>query len=156
MDRDKMIKIIHVWSGRLQICLGCNEFFTGVICTCGNQFYRKATEDDYRRFLTQITGKSSCALMTDQELQLVFKEMIEIGCDNHKEDRKKAVNARKKLRYIIRVEATKLFDGYAQVRVDGFCEKVIGKPLPMLNDQDLRRVIGWLRRTEKSMKKSHC
>ena len=78
MDRDKMIKIIHVWSGRLQICLGCNEFFTGVICTCGNQFYRKATEDDYRRFLLQITGKSSCALMTDQELQLVFKEMIEI------------------------------------------------------------------------------
>ena len=155
-NRKRMIADIHFIASRMQVCLKCDQIFFGVCCLCGNKYYRKATEADYRGFLHDVTGKRSCADMSNEELFAVLAEMEKRGwLEYTKEERKRSTEVRNKMRHIIRQEATRLFRGYAQIMVDGFCEKVIGKPLSRLNEQELRRVIGWLRRYEKSMKKDH-
>lgn len=65
---------------------------------------------------------------------------------------KEAWVARRKLMGVIRSQATRMFGLNAQAKVDGFCEKCIRRPLDQCNEKELRKVIGWLRRLEKSRK----
>lgn len=142
-------------AAHLQICLKCDNPFFGIDCPkCGSRYYRTASEDDYRGFLERITGKRSCKDMSALELMKLNGELLKIGWQKRiDEERDKAKEAKRRTKNYIQAEAERIFGAEARSRVEGFCLKVIGKSFSRLNDLELRRVIGWIHRTEKHSKK---
>ena len=154
MERNAMISIIHARTSKLYRCRLCGRIHAGQIClACGSSAIQdRLSGAEYENFLYDITGSTSCRDMTDDQLSHVISILNGIRLDGESEARKKAWKAKRKLISIIRSQASRLFGKSAQVRVDGFCDKCIGKPLERLDETELRKVIGWLRRLEKREK----
>ena len=151
MERSKMIDVIHSKTQNIYRCRICGRFHAGPICL---ECVSSSIQDSlagivYENFLFSLTGKTSCRALSDQELEKVLESLSLICLEMEKQKRREAWMARRKLMGIIRSQATRMFEANAQIRVDGFCEKCIGKALERCNEKELRKVIGWLRRLEK-------
>lgn len=154
MERSKMIGLIHAKAQKTYRCRMCGRIHAGPICLeCGSSAIQDPlTGLAYEGFLFALTGKTSCRVLSDSELEMVLKNLSMIGLEQEGRKKKETWAARRKLIGIIRSQATGMFGLNAQVRVDGFCEKCIKKTLYQCNEKELRKVIGWLRRFEKSRK----
>lgn len=154
MERRRMISLIHAGTARLYRCRLCGKVHAGEYCLeCGASALQDPLKGlEYESFLYGLTGKVSCKDMTDGELEHVISVLDGIRLEGEAEARRNAWRAKRKLMAIIRNQASKLFGSSAENRVDGFCDKCIGKPLERLDEKELRKVIGWLRRLEKSGK----
>ena len=154
MERSKMIGLIHAKAQKTYRCRMCGRIHAGPICLeCGSSAIQDPlTGLAYEGFLFALTGKKSCSALSDSELEMVLKNLSMIGLEQEGRKKKEAWAARRKLIWIIRSHAIRMFEANAQIRVDGFCEKCIGKALERCNEKELRKVIGWLRRLEKSEK----
>ena len=154
MERKRMIGLIHAGTAKLYRCRLCGRIHAGQFCLeCGSSALQDPVKGlEYENFLYALTGKVSCKDMSDMELEHVLSFLKGIRLEGESDARRKAWRAKRRLIAIIRNQASRLFGGSAQSRVDGFCDKCIGKPLERLDEKELRKVIGWLRRLEKSGK----
>ena len=82
--------------------------------------------------------RASCRALSDQELEKILESLSLICLEMEKQKRQEAWKARRKLMGIIRSHATRMFEANAQIRVDGFCEKCIGKALERCNEKELK------------------
>lgn len=154
MERKQKIILIHAVTSKLYKCRICGKIHAGHICLeCGPSALQDVLKGfEYEKFLYELTGKTSCKDMADEDLEHVISILRGLKLESEIEARKRTWVAKQRLKAIIRNQAFKMFGSSAQYRVDGFCCKCIGKPFERLEEKELRKVIGWLRRLEKNGK----
>ena len=155
MSRSQMISKIHEMKSKLRRCSGCGRWHYKPICPeCLSPEWRLMDDVEYRTILAKLTGKLSCSVLDDEDLQRVFDEFRSYGWLNVRQGRISMAKARKKLIAIIFSEGKKVFgETEAKARIEGFVEKKTGnKYLTNCSEEQLRMVIGWIRRTGKYQK----
>ena len=91
MERSKMIGLIHAKAQKTYRCRMCGRIHAGPICLeCGSSAIQDPlTGLAYEGFLFALTGKTSCRVLSDSELEMVLKNLSMIGLEQ--EGRKKKV-----------------------------------------------------------------
>ncbi|MGD1832528.1 MAG: phage protein GemA/Gp16 family protein, partial [Sphaerochaetaceae bacterium] len=71
-DRQALIAKIHIAKKAALVCSGCSRTYFGSYCPdCGSEEPQEYTDEEYRNTLAMLTGLTSCADMSDADLQLV-------------------------------------------------------------------------------------
>lgn len=155
MSRSQMISKIHEMKSKARRCSKCGRLHYRPICPqCLSSDWRKMDDGEYRSILARLTGKLSCSVLDDEDLQRVLDEFKSYGWLDVRQGRISMARARKKLIAIIFSEGKKVFgETEAKSRIEGFVEKKTGnKYLTNCSEEQLRMVIGWIRRTGKYQK----
>lgn len=155
MSRSQMISKIHEMKSKARRCSKCGRLHYRPICPqCLSPEWRLMDEGEYRSILARLTGKLSCSVLDDEDLQRVLDEFKSYGWLDVRQGRISMAKARKKLIAIIFSEGKKVFgETEAKARIEGFVEKKTGnKYLTNCSEEQLRMVIGWIRRTGKYQK----
>lgn len=152
MGRREKIIHIHQMKAKLHKCLSCGCYHYKDICTkCASPSWITIEDDEYREILTSLTGKSSCSDMDEFELQRIEFKFQSFGWVDTSQGRYAMTAARRRLIAIIFTEAQMIFgDEKHKARIEGFVEKKTGnKRLDHCSEDQLRMVIGWIRRAAK-------
>ncbi|WP_320130276.1 phage protein GemA/Gp16 family protein [uncultured Sphaerochaeta sp.] len=158
MSRNSKLARIHLAKLKAETCSSCGKILfcvSGECPECGCMSRASLKDQEYRKLLESLTGKTSCHDMNDNQLRKVMDLFDRAGFAKAypyepppERKQKYAV-----IRQIERRAKIVLGPGWA-IRVDGFCTKTFGKSgLTNLNPVQLRNVIGWINRLDKSQKK---
>lgn len=156
MGRREIISNIHEMKSKVKVCLNCGRRHYKPICpVCLSPSWRKMEDDEYRALLVQKTGRMSCSDLDEEDLQIIKDEFRAYGWVDIREGRISMAKARKKLIAVIFSEGKKVFgETEAKARIEGFLEKKTGnKYLSSCSEDQLRMVIGWIRRSAKYQQK---
>ena len=158
MERKAIIREIHIRKQVASECVCCKSVYFGIGCpACGSTLSRELSEDRYRIFLAEITGKRSCSDMSMEELSAVISQMDKVGWPEYAElERRNHRESRKRTIGIIIASAKNALGESWEERLCGFMAAKIGKErLWSCTDNELRMLIGWLRRTERFGKRKN-
>ncbi len=138
-DRQRLLAKIHIALKSAKVCCECREIVFVKRCPlCGGERLRAVSEIDYRGFLKEITGKTSCKFMSNDELQRVVERFYKNGF--------KPVNMKKRMIFRIKKEAENRLGKNWEKRLAGFVLKRMKKDcLEKLNKRELRQVWGFVR-----------
>lgn len=143
---------IHMKVSKLRVCNICGKIHMEYVCPgCGSSTWHGITNEEYRTFLTEITGKNSCRKMNEVELDRVLHYLSILGFDkNIDEAYTRAQNAKKKqISLVYKIGKKVLGPETYESRIKGFMEKTIGKKyIWHCDEKELRKIIGWLRRLD--------
>lgn len=155
--RKAMLAKIHVAKKDLMICTACPwlsySYQDSWECPqCGSKTRRQISELDYRSFLRQMTGRTTCADMTKLELESVLFALRSAGfidtkrthisnaAQYHKHGMAKA--AEEKARFIL--------GRHWEKRLNGWIRKVFGvDSIYFLTPKQLRMVFGFLGKVQR-------
>ena len=151
-ERRKLISLIHRQKAKATVCDSCGRISFSKDCLDCRSSTHQMSDEEYRQFLKLYAGKASCSQMDEMELRMVFTAFDELGWREYWKHQK-ASHMRRQTQTIqlIKREAERILGDSWVDRLQGFIDKVIGKSsIYVLNDMELRNVIGWLRRLKKS------
>lgn len=163
MTRKEYIQLIHIARSKAVTCPACHKIRCrdqdngpAVCSDCGIDM-EPMDEDQYRRILSTVTGKTSSKDMDEEELAKVwqvfttagFKPRTGSSIDQVRADWKEG---RRKTIGVIMSEAKRTLGPSWEHRLEKFvASKNNGETrLYKLSDASLRQVIGWLRRSAKT------
>lgn len=152
MGRKETIGKIHEMKSKIRVCANCGRMHYKPICPkCLSPSWHLMDDGEYRTVLCRLTGNLSCSMLDDESLQRVYDEFRSYGWVDIREGRISLAKAKKKLISVIFSEGKKLFgENEYKARIEGFVEKKTGsKYLSSCSEDQLRMVIGWIRRSEK-------
>ena len=155
MLRKQLIQLIHVAKSHTTECTACGHLLldTTETCICGSTESTPISESRYRDSLDLLTGKRSCSDMDERELQKVYGMFQRVGFTPVQTRidpaRSQAASLRRTRRSIERRAKDFLGDNW-EARLNGFVRKSISvDSLEFCDAQQLRKVQGWLTRTQK-------
>jgi len=154
MYRQKMLAKIHIAANQARICTNnnCRRLcFEGVCPSCGAET-RQMSEMDYRRFLLNCTGLSSCGYMNREQLQRIIKVFELAGFVFKKRGTLQEAMNDSRLAMVTKIEAEaeRYLGENWQARLRGYCRKVFNKDdLRFLTFNELRHIWGFMRRQQK-------
>lgn len=164
-DRGSLLRLVHVAKRSARYCISCGTVsYAERNCpSCGSAYLNPMRDSRYREVLLALTGKHSCADMDDDELRKVLDFFKAAGFEPKAPASPKAaaVQAERKARYgllrqIARRAKEVLGPAWA-LRVRRFVQEAVLKDddadLEDCSDVELRKVIGWINRTEKYTRK---
>lgn len=153
VTRRAIVAKIHMAKDRARICQVCRRIHFSDICPACEIDNQEIMDDArYRKFLTELTGLNSCSKMTERDLKKVADAFDRAGysaaypyLSPTKELRKQKERMKRHI-----LKRAPLVLGYKwQCRLQGMLTKM-GKPsLDFCDFTDLRKLLGWLNRTEK-------
>lgn len=152
--REKLIHV-HQMKAKLRVCLGCGRWHYKDVCpACLSESWRAIEDDEYRNMLESLTGKRSCAEMDAAELQRIEFKFQNCGWVDTGQASHFVTMAKRRLIGVIFTEGQRAFGPDAcKARIEGFLESKTGnRKLIKASDEELRMVIGWLRRAQKHSK----
>ncbi len=155
MNRKAIIARIHIAKSRAMVCPVCERLTFKSFCdVCGDDQDTVALgEDRYRQLLMAAGGARSCAQLGDQGLVRVMALFDRAGfADEHPHVSAEAEQRRQRARVIwqIGIRAPAVLGDNWKRRVEGFVKKNFDKgTLKYCTADELRKVIGWINRTEK-------
>ena len=151
-ERRKLISLIHRQKAKATVCDSCSRISFSKDCPDCRSSTHLMSDEEYRQFLKLYAGKASCSQMDEMELRMVVNAFDELGWREYWK-RQKASHMRRQTQtiHLIKREAERVLGDSWVDRLQGFIDKVSGKSsIYVLNDMELRNVIGWLRRLKKS------
>lgn len=153
MNRLELIKMIHVAKANTRECSFCGKVTVEGACPECREYTMPLSEPRYRRILRDLTGKESTKFMADDELEKVYSLFKEAGFSplvrGEDEVAREYYKSRKKTIGVILSLAKKNLGQSWEERLEGFVFSKTGKKkLYELDDNQLRQVVGWLRRSE--------
>lgn len=151
-ERKKLIGLIHQQKAKAKVCDICKKVFFSDKCPDCQAGGHRIRDEEYRSFLQLYAGKTSCSQMDEIELKMVATAFDDLGYRGYWKRRSEEHRRRQtQTIHIIKKEAARVLGEFWADRLDGFVDKVIKKDsLYELDDNELRQVIGWLRRLKKS------
>lgn len=157
MEKNQLIKLIHVAKNQAKECQSCSRIFFGDKCTkCRNDSFIKLRDERYRRILQMITGKTSCSKMNIDDLEKVYVLFYNAGFRPHlkgnaskiKEDIHKGDMGTIKTIY---GRGKAVLGPSYKSRIEGFARlKFEETNLHKLETKELRTIIGWINRLAKN------
>lgn len=154
MDRANLISLIHIAKQHARECPECKAVSYGKICSRCRSDTVPLSDDRYREILATY-GKGSCRFLSDDGLEKVYQTFIKAGFKPRVNPEKRRKWSRKGTMAVIRNRAYQCFGPNWEPRVQGFVEKSIGKQnLLSCDDNELRKVVGWLYRYLKYKKEN--
>lgn len=155
MNRNKIIARIHIAKSKCMVCTKCRRLVFGSECGgCGpDAVLEPITDKRYRTLLMASGGSQSCSTMSDAGLVKVMDLFDRAGFAKaypfvSMED--EAAKSRKKVIWAIRARAPDVLGPDWERRVEGFIKKSFDKPsLTFCDPMELRKVFGWINRTDK-------
>lgn len=151
-ERVKLIGLIHRQKAKAMVCDSCGRIFFSEACPDCRKNAHRMKDEEYRSFLMFHAGKASCSQMDELEMKMIVTAFDDAGWKDYwKRQKASYMKRRTQTIQIIKREAERVLgDSWAE-RLQGFIDKVIGKSsIYMLDETELRNVIGWLRRLKKS------
>lgn len=154
-----LVARIHIAKRLARICT-CGRLFFGEGCPdCGSKDSRTMPTSYYRRILSSITNRDSCADMPKADLIKIVEFFDRAGfseaypyTDPLKQIRRQLSGTRAQ----IRKRGKAILGPDWESRIDGFVRDVVKKTnLDQCTMHELRRVIGWINRTARYQKTSN-
>lgn len=164
-NRKALVRLIHIAKHAAKFCLTCNAVsYAERNCpSCGSAYLNPMRDSRYREVLETLTGKQSCADMDEGELRKVLDFFRAAGFKPKAPVTPKAVaeRAERKARYGLLNEiarrAKQVLGPSWMVRVRRFVQVEVLKDdssdLEDCSDVELRKVIGWINRTDRYNRK---
>lgn len=164
-DRNTLLRLVHVAEHKARFCLTCGTVsYAERSCpSCGSVYLNPMRDSRYREVLVSLTGKRSCADMDDDELRKVLAFFVAAGFEPKAQASPKAVaeRAERKARYGLLNEiarrAKQVLGPSWMTRVRRFVQVEVLKDdssdLEDCSDIELRKVIGWINRTDRYNRK---
>ena len=153
VNRRAIIGKIHMAKDRARVCPECGRIHFSDSCPACKVDGQSSMDDSrYRQFLTDLTGVDSCTKMAERELQKVADAFDRAGYSVAypfmSPTRELRLQKARMKRLILK--RAPLVLGYKwQSRIQAMLTKM-GKPsLDFCDFTDLRKLLGWLNRTEK-------
>lgn len=160
-DRKALVRLVHVAKHAAKFCVTCGAVtFSDSNCPrCGSAYLNPMHDSRYREVLETLTGKHSCNGMDADELRKVLDFFKAAGFEPKAPSSPKAVaeRAERKARYGLMCEiarrAKQMLGPSWMVRVRRFVQVEVLKDdssdLEDCSDIELRKVIGWINRTDR-------
>jgi phage gp16-like protein len=153
-DRRSLMGKIHIAKKVALLCSGCGRLFFGEECPdCGNGEPRQLDDYSYRAILDSLTGYTSCAEMTERDLQVVADYFDRAGFrEAHPHVSPKSEERRQRLAVMHHIKriAPGILGSTWESRIEGFVRSKIGKAtLEWCDADELRKVVGWIHRYQK-------
>lgn len=157
-DRMTMMAVIHMAKAKVHRCMDCGCYHFEEHCPCcGSAMANPMRDGWYREILTTLTGKGSCAGMNDADLAKVVQFFERAGFRRtvpRDGPRQAARHARLGLMRQIEIRARQVLGPFWEMRVRRFVEvELHQEALQDLGENGLRKVIGWINRTDKYRRK---
>lgn len=153
--RKKLIKLIHIAKSNVMECCFCGRLSIHGACPVCLEYTVPLSDERYRQILKDVTGKESTRFMDEDELQKVYSVFTAAGfapIDKKELDsveRAYQDGRRKTIGVALRLAKQTLGSDWEN-RLEGFVfSKTEKKKLYQLDDNQLRMVVGWLRRRKK-------
>lgn len=165
MTRKDYIKLIHIARNMTFRCPACGKLISkemniSPVCNDCGLTLEPLSDADYRKLLSNITGKESSKFLADEELEKVYQLFISCGFRPRTESRIDQIEhdyqeGRRKTISIILSEARRTLGPSWQYRLEKFiASKNNGQTmLYKLPDNQLRQILGWVRRNAKTLQK---
>ena len=158
MDRKALLAVIHIAKKDCYSCTNCGAITFGDSCpSCVKSTLTSLTEERYRELLVATTGKHSCSLISDDSLVKVVDLFNRAGFKKEHpflNPQRELTRERRRVMQSIQIRAPAVLGDSWEVRLDGFIHSVLKKDrLQWCSMSELRRIYGWLNRTDKYNKK---
>lgn len=159
MDRKALLAVIHIAKKDCFSCTNCGAITFSSSCPyCTDSALISLTEERYRNLLKEATGQSSCSLINDENLMKVVDLFNRAGFKKehpYLSPQRELSRERRRVMKSIQIRAPAVLGETWEARVAGFVHSVIKKDkLQWCTMTELRRVYGWLNRTDKYNKKN--
>ena len=147
-ERRKLLASVHIAMKVAKVCSDCGAVVFPDYCpVCGSVTLRPMAEIDYRRFLKNVTGKTSCGDMADWEIRKVMKRFYRYGYKPQASIRQRCKESKEKMIYKIKKEAKEKLGNNWLRRLSGYVRKIFKKEdIDELDFKELRSVWGFLRK----------
>lgn len=160
MTRNDMLALIHIQKAKALSCTQCQQLYFGKNCPgCGSDDAKPLDDWRYREILKAIGGSDSCTRIEDKYLKVIIEFFNDAGyqkahpftspAPNSPAWQKSAVIAQ------IKKRAPKVLGPTWENRLAGFLTIMKKTNLKACDEKELRKVIGWINRTEKYRSKKN-
>ena len=158
MDRKALLAVIHIAKKDCYSCSSCGAITFGAHCpSCVKSTLTPLTEERYRELLQATTGERSCSQISDENLVKVVDLFNRAGFKREYpwlSPQHELTRERRRVISSIQIRAPAVLGESWESRLDGFVHSIIKKDrLQWCTMNELRRVYGWLNRTDKYNKK---
>jgi hypothetical protein len=154
MNKQALIARIHIAKSKAQVCDICGRLVFGHECpACKTDKLSRFPEARYRSILMSVGGSNSCSTMGDQGLVRVMDVFDRAGfaiAYPYISPEKEQARQKKNVIRHIEIRAPVVLGATWEARLQGFIKKSLDKPsLQFCTSEELRKVIGWINRTDK-------
>lgn len=155
--RNRLVSLVHIARAKARVCIKCGmlHFGKSECCQCGRTLSHMP-DFWYRSILEAAGGADSCALMDEQGLQKVMDVFNQAGFREacpYVSPKAEQTRQNSAVRRNICIRAEEVLGSNWQARLLGFIKANFEKDsLDFCDAQELRKVIGWINRTDKRQK----
>ncbi len=148
MTDNQLIAMIHIAKSATKVCPNCNSYvIENKTCpNCCSHNLQPLDKAKYRELLKSLTAVESTKFMDHREKEKVYHFFIELGfkpkISPYQAGRRRTIGI------ILNMAKERLGTSW-DARLRGFTKSKTGhEELRKCSDQELRMIIGWLRRTK--------
>ncbi|MFA6843881.1 MAG: phage protein GemA/Gp16 family protein [Bacilli bacterium] len=158
MDRKSLLAVIHIAKNNCFACEKCGALTFHEHCSfCQESKLKPLTEKQYKKIIKTVSGKESCSLLSDIQLSKVMDVFNKAGFKEehpYVSPKKELYRERRRVVASIQIRAPVVLGEHWKQRLDGFIRtQVNSERLEWCDMKELRKIYGWINRTDKYSKK---